>query len=293
MGNEYYFIIIFIILLILILFYIIQYLNTRESFIDALSDAVIYEKKMMALNPRVVYNKHSQYQDISVIKFDKNNIGFDKCLMLGDEIQLCDGNEYKYHETITHVAASYIKNIRNVLIIGGGDCMTLREIMKYPSIQHVVMLELDKKVIDVSKKYFNSNDYQDDPRVEIIIGDATKNIDKIKKKFDLVIIDTTEDSSNNSPIDSKEFLKNTFSKVNVNGILVKNGDDMKNFINISSLANNVKIIKYDEYIWGETDYRFILASNYINFDESRRYKHDIDLKFYNFNKHKNFIFNTD
>tara|TARA_B110000305_G_scaffold231509_1_gene285103 strand:+ start:6191 stop:7027 length:837 start_codon:yes stop_codon:yes gene_type:complete len=277
----------------LILFYILQYLNTRESFIDALSDAVIYEKKMMALNPRVVYNTHSQYQDISVIKFDKNNIGFDKCLMLGDEVQLCDGNEYKYHETITHVAASYIKNIRNVLIIGGGDCMTLREIMKYPSIQHVVMLELDKKVIDVSKKYFNSNDYQDDPRVEIIIGDATKNIDKIKKKFELVIIDTTEDSSNNSPIDSKEFLKKTFSKVNVNGILVKNGDDMKNFINISSLANNVKIIKYDEYIWGETDYRFIVASNYINFDESTRYKHDIDLKFYHFNKHENFIFNTD
>ena len=166
----------------------------------------------------------------------------------------------KYHETIVHVAASYIKNLKKVLIIGGGDCMTLREVMKYPSINNVVMLELDKKVIDVSKRYFNVNDYQNDLRVNIIIGDATKNIHKVKNKFDLIIIDTTEDNSTNSPIDTKDFLKLCSDKLNETGILVKNGENLKNYINIHTHFKYTKMIKYNEKIWGDVDYKFILGS---------------------------------
>jgi len=83
------------------------------------------------------------------LNFDKNNLGFDRCLFLNDELQLCNEKEHMYHETIVHYEASYIKNINNVLIIGD-DCMTLREIMKYNSLKHVTMLELDEKIIDVS-----------------------------------------------------------------------------------------------------------------------------------------------
>lgn len=280
-----------IILLIIISIYILKKLD-RESFINEISESVDFERYIASLNPIELYSTKSKYQDISVIKFDKNDIGLDKCLMLGDEVQLCNSTEIKYHETIVHVAASYIKNLKKVLIIGGGDCMTLREVMKYPSINHVVMLELDKKVIDVSKKYFNVHDYQNDPRVNIIIGDATKNIHKLKQKFDLIIIDTTEDSTNNNPIDTKDFFKLCSDKLNDSGVLVKNGEDLKNYINIHTLFKHTKIIKYHEKIWGDLDYKFMLASNNIDFDKSMKYKHNINIKFYKFNKHGEFIFHT-
>ena len=70
------------------------------------------------------------------------------------------------------------------------------------------MLELDEKVVLTSKKYFWSSDYENDGRVKIIYGDADAYIQKLEDNFfDLVIIDTTEDSDNNSPIDSSQFFK--------------------------------------------------------------------------------------
>jgi spermidine synthase len=283
---------ILIILIVVFIYVISKQVKYKESFLNEVQDASEFERYINSLNPTELYSSKSKYQNIKVIKFDKNKIGLDKCLMLGEEIQLCNASEHKYHETIVHVAASYIKSLKNVLIIGGGDCMTLREIMKYPSINKVVMLELDKKVIDVSKKYFNVNDYQNDPRVDIIIGDATKSIHKLKGMFDLIIIDTTEDSYNNNPIDSKEFFSICAEKLNDNGILVKNGEDMKNYINLSNIFEHTKVIKYDEKIWGDLDYKFILASKTIDFDNSKRRKHNIDIKFYQFNKHDDFMLQT-
>ena len=94
--------------------YILKKLD-RESFINEISEASDFERYIYSLNPIEMYSTKSKYQDISVIKFDKNDIGLDKCLMLGNEIQLCKSTEVKYHETIVHVAASYIKNLKKVL----------------------------------------------------------------------------------------------------------------------------------------------------------------------------------
>ena len=100
----------------------------------------------------IIHNEQSDYQKIEVIQFKKNSLGYDKCLLLNNEPQLCNNDEKEYHEIIVHFPAYYISKIEKVLIIGGGDCMTLREVMKYPTIKRVDMLELDKQVISVSKK---------------------------------------------------------------------------------------------------------------------------------------------
>ena len=265
------------------------FLLIKESYISRQEEKAF--SNIQKLNPTLLYDDNSNYQSIEVIKFDKNDIGFDKCLLLNGELQLCNENEYKYHETIVHFAAAYIKNLNNVLIIGGGDCMTLREVMKYPNIKNVTMLELDSKVINVSKKYFNVNDYQNDPRVNIIIDDARKSINKVKNNFyDIIIIDTTEDSDNNSPIDTIDFISKCKKKMKESkSILIKNGGHMDNYIRIEEKFKHKIIIKYDIKIWGTLDYKFILGSDNINFDKSMKYKHDIDIKYYDFMKHNNFV----
>ena len=117
---------------------------------------------------------------------------------------------------IVHFPIMYLKKpLQNVVIIGGGDLMTLREVMKYYTIENVFMLELDPTIVDLCERHFNQSKYEDDQRVEIIYGDANDTIDSILDEYrgniDLVIIDTTEDNTNNTSVDSPRFFKSASS----------------------------------------------------------------------------------
>ena len=220
----------------------------------------------IAIGPnKLIYSEKSPYQNIEVVKFDKNNYNVDKCLLLDNEIQLCDNDEeIYYHEFITHLPAAYLQKLKNVLIIGGGDGMALREIMKYNSIKNVYMLELDKKVLDVSKKYFNVDDFKNDNRVQIIYGDASKTINNLENEyFDLVIIDTTEENKNNLPIDTKQFLNNCKKKMRKKSVLIKNGLDALNIKNLSQIFKYVDFFTINLIAFG--DYSFILGSDFFDF----------------------------
>ncbi len=254
----------------------------RKTIIDNL------KKKVGDFN--VIHDEKSNYQRIEVIQFKKNSLGYDKCLLLNDEPQLCNNDEKEYHEIIVHFPSYYLKNVENVLIIGGGDCMTLREVMKYPTIKRVDMLELDKQVISVSKKFFNVNDYKNDSRVNIIIGDATKKIDTLKNNtYDLVIIDTTEDGFVNLPIDEFSFYEKCKNKMKKNNsILIKNGDRALNILSISKLFKNIEIVDLaDLAIVG--DYKFAFGSDTIDFRNTNiqnKHLEKIKLKKYDYKRHK-------
>lgn len=177
----------------------------------------------------VLYTEETPYQTISVFNL-KDPFPLGKCLMLDTEVQLCEYDEHRYHEMIVHFPFRYLENlnVKNVLIIGGGDLMTLREVMKYPSIENVILIEIDASVIDTSVKYFEVNDFRDDPRVKIIINDAKKEINNMitnDYKFDAIIIDTTEDSNINARIDDLFFFERCKELLLHDGILIKNGSD--------------------------------------------------------------------
>lgn len=254
-----------------------------------------------------LFSTNSKYQSIDVIRFNPNEQGHDKCLILNDEMQLCNNDEEIYHEMITHFPASYLKTLRHVLIIGGGDLMTLREIMKYETIESVKMLELDEMVINTSKKFFNTNDFKYDPRVSIVIGDASKNINScFNNYYDLVILDTTEDSENNTPLDKEPFFKLCKSKMNQRGILVKNGfivDDMEDEMRI----HKIKIIDQLQNTFDKVDiynaqigtyselniYSFIMCSDVYGIMDKQINNETIriskGLKEYNISKHQKYI----
>ena len=241
----------------------------------------------------IIHNEKSDYQKIEVIQFKKNSLGYDKCLLLNNEPQLCNNDEKEYHELIVHFPAYYISNLEKVLIIGGGDCMCLREIMKYSTIKHVDMLELDKSVISVSKKFFNIDAYENDPRVNIIIGDATKQILKLKNnEYDLIIIDTTEDGAVNLPIDEFDFYKTCKTKLKKQGIMIKNGDRTLNILSVSKLFKYIEVIDLaDIAIIG--DYKFILGSDTIDFKKTtikNKELQKLNLKKYKYKNHKKHFF---
>jgi spermidine synthase len=245
---------------------------------------------------------------IKTLYYDKNGVeiseldNYGKCLIINNEIQLCEKSEQIYHEMIVHFPAQYVdKNIEKVVIIGGGDLMTLREVMKYKTIKKVYMLELSKDIVELCKKYFNQNDFSDNKKVEIIYGDANKTIDKLieneKLTFDMVIVDTTEDNTENLPIDEPNFFFKCFLLLNDKGILVKNGIKFKellgSYADLNTISYNVNIPyfqeKYTFTICGKTgnDIRKI------KHNDSRWFYYSIKTKFYKIENHNKYIIYED
>tara|TARA_B100000902_G_scaffold336677_1_gene337102 strand:- start:2500 stop:3405 length:906 start_codon:yes stop_codon:yes gene_type:complete len=203
-----------------------------------------------------IYEVKSKFQTIRIV--DENNLG--RVLLCDNEVQLSQKDDSNYHELLVHFPSLYVKdlNLENVLIIGGGDLMTLREVMKYSTIKNVVILEIDPVLVEACIKYFNMDDYKNDERVKIIYGDAYNTIDDIKLNFDLCIIDTTEDNEANLSIDKKDFFLKCQSKLKKDGICVKNGAEWGNIMDEvfgSSITYGIYIKTFDDI------YRFCISSN--------------------------------
>jgi len=228
---------------------------------------------------------------------------YGRCLIINDEIQLCEKQEYIYHEMIVHMPTMYLeKELQNVVIIGGGDLMALREVMKYDTIENVFLLEIDETIVDICEKYFNESKYEDDTRVEIIYGDANDTIETILENYegeiDLVVVDTTEDNENNNSIDTPQFFTKCFDLLNNKGIVVKNGRKFKNILDDDlddkyTISYNVDIPYFQE------KYYFTIASNEENniheteIQKNRWTDYDIKTDFYKPKNHNKYIIYKD
>jgi spermidine synthase len=138
----------------------------------------------------ILYKGKSKFQEIMVIK----NPYFGKMLILDDVVQLTERDEFFYHEMLTHVVMFAHPNPKKVIVIGGGDGGVVREVLKHKTIEKVYFVEIDKEVINISKRFFpNIASGVDDPRVELKIMDGAEFIVKRKpSEIDVVIIDSTD-----------------------------------------------------------------------------------------------------
>ena len=281
-----------ILLILLVIIFQILWFETDVDFLNRTVGA----KKLL--------DKRNKYQRIRVLDYNPNEYGVDKCMILDNEIQLCKGEEHVYHEMISHFPAYYIKNLRHVVIVGGGDLMALREIMRYKSVESVTVLELDNDVIIASKKYFKVKAYENDSRVSIKIGDASKTIHELSNgKYDLIIVDSTEDNNNNSPLETNKFFEVCKRKLTSNGILIKNGfinknDSIDEQEKVREMHTNLRevfqyVVSYygEMYTYGNDKYGFVMCSDYnhkrMRNNELRSLKHK--LKYYKPDKQNKYI----
>lgn len=138
---------------------------------------------------RKIYSGKSKYQEIEIFKAKE----FGRVLVLDKLIQLSTKHEFVYHEMLVHPALIYHQNPKIILIIGGGDGGVLREVVKHP-VEQIYLVDIDKEVINVSKKYLPSvsNGAFDDKRLKIFNEDALKFIKKYNNFFDVIIEDLTD-----------------------------------------------------------------------------------------------------
>jgi spermidine synthase len=158
----------------------------------------------------------SRYQKIEVF----NNRFWGNVLAIDGLIMITEKDEFFYHESIAHPPFFLNKDIKDVIIIGGGDGGTLREILKH-DVEKVSLIEIDEEVVNVSKKHFPSTATSfDDERVEILFEDGVKFIENYDGKADLIIIDSSEPIGPSQVLFEDGFYKLMSSKTKENGIIV-------------------------------------------------------------------------
>ena len=147
----------------------------------------------------------SPYQRVEV--YDTPQFG--KLFRLDGRLMTSEGDEFFYHECMTHPAALSHPNPESVLVIGGGDGGSSEELFKHPSVKRIVMAELDPVVIDISKKWLGSihKNVFDDPRLDVKIGDGFEYVKSTPERFDMIVLDLTDPDTPAFHLYSEEFFR--------------------------------------------------------------------------------------
>lgn len=165
---------------------------------------------------RIVYRGRSQFQKILV--FDAPFHG--RVLALDNIVQLTTREEFYYHEMLVHPVLQAHPNPRRVLIIGGGDGGSMREVVKYPSVDQAIECELDEQVVAVSKQYLPgvASGYRD-KRVTVHYADGRKYLSDSDELFDAIILDLTDPIGPAKPLFEKPFYRLCAEHLSSDGFL--------------------------------------------------------------------------
>lgn len=166
---------------------------------------------------RTLESLKSKYQRIDVLQ----NRDFGKLLVLYGSLMVCDNDNNAYNEMIAHVPLLCHPDPKRVLIIGGGDCGALTEVMKHPEVEKCLMCELDEKVVETAKKHFPAlTAGLEDPRAELTFQDGKKYIETTDKKYDLILLDLSDPVGPAADLFQKKFHRRVYDRLNDNGIMV-------------------------------------------------------------------------
>ncbi|MCF6209584.1 MAG: polyamine aminopropyltransferase [Gammaproteobacteria bacterium] len=171
---------------------------------------------------RKLADEQTPYQHIEV--FETTDFGnfmvIDGCTMVSAR------ENFIYHEMMTHPVLYTHAAPRNVVIIGGGDCGTLREVLRHPEVESVVQVEIDERVTRLAEQYFPELcELNDDPRATLIFGDGIQWVkDAAGESLDVVIIDSTDPIGPAEGLFSRSFYEDCLRVLRPGGMIVQQSE---------------------------------------------------------------------
>lgn len=159
-----------------------------------LSNTLLQRWNNAAYADRVIYSQQSSYQSI-VMTRDKEDIR----LFLNGNLQFSSIDEYRYHELLVHLPVIFSKNIDNILILGGGDGLAVRELLHYDEIKSIKIIDLDPAVTQLARtnphvKKLNQDSLLN-PKVEVIHQDAFVYLKTEEQQYDIILVDLPDPST--------------------------------------------------------------------------------------------------
>ncbi len=164
-----------------------------------------------------LFSGKSPFQQIDVVK----TAGHGNMLLNDGVVMLSERDEFAYHEMIAHVALFVHPAPRRVLIIGGGDGGTAREVLRHREVERAVMVEIDEMVVSASRAHLPAVSCAlDDPRLLLLIDDGVRFAAETREQFDVVIVDSTDPEGPAVPLFDRGFYRNVAGILADDGILV-------------------------------------------------------------------------
>lgn len=168
----------------------------------------------------ILYRGHSDFQDIVVA--DSKEFG--RMLVLDGVFQTSVKDEFMYHESIVHIPLFLHPNPKRVLIIGGGDGGSAREAVRHPEVESVAMVDIDGKVIELSKQYFpeiSKAMLEENPKLTVTVGDGIAFMRQAENYYDVIIVDCSDPVGLGEGLFTYDFYKDTFKALKDDGIFVQ------------------------------------------------------------------------
>ena len=185
----------------------------------------VCEKGGSAFSLRVrkkLHEEQSPFQHIEIWE----TTDFGNLMVIDGFVMLSSRDNYLYHEMMSHPALFTHPDPERVVIIGGGDCGTLREVLKHPGVEHVLQVDIDERVTRLSEEYFpelcSSNH---DPRAELYFGDGIRWVkDAAPGNIDLVIVDSTDPIGPAEGLFSEAFYRDCHRALGEAGLIVQQSE---------------------------------------------------------------------
>jgi spermidine synthase len=178
-----------------------------------------YDVKFSIEIKEVLLQEQTPFQYLQMLKSD--TLG--TFMTLDGYVQLTETDEFVYHDMICHPAMAVNPSIRRVLIIGGGDGGTAREVARYKHIEKLDMVEIDEAVVNACIKYMptTSSVLTSEPRLNLIIGDGLAFVrDAPDDSYDLILVDSTDPFGPGEDLFTVEFYNNCSRVLSEDGILI-------------------------------------------------------------------------
>ena len=165
-----------------------------------------------------LFSGNSDFQRIDVFHSPE----FGRFLTLDGYMMCTEKDEFIYHEMIVHVPMAVHPNVKNVLLIGGGDGGVVRELVRYANIETIHMVEIDSQVVQTCREYlpFTAGEWLDDERVHIFYEDGLKFVRHRADEYDLIIVDSTDPFGPGEGLFTKEFYGNCYKALKEDGVMV-------------------------------------------------------------------------
>lgn len=237
-----------------------------------------------------LFDKKSTYQSVKVIETE----GFGNMLINDDIVMTCDRDEFVYHEMISHVPLFTHPCPKRVLIIGGGDGGTAREVLKHKNIEKCIMVEIDSLVVTACKEHLKSTAVSfDHPNLELKFEDGAQFVSQYKSFFDVIIVDSSDPIGPSSILFGKKFYENVHKALKEEGIVVSQAESpfheleqQKDMLKISKgLFQKTGFYNYNNVTYPSGSWSFLLASKgphpVKDFDPEKVKKSNISFQYYN------------
>lgn len=240
----------------------------------------------------VLHTEKTRYQELAII----DTVEWGKTLVLDGNVQVTESDEFIYHEMIAHTAMNSHPHPQKVLIIGGGDGGTAREVLKHESVQEVDLVEIDDRVVENSKAYLPTMACAfKDSRLNLHIEDGIKFVRDTSELYDLVIIDSSDPIGPAVQLYSTEFYQDVSQCLQEDGMIAVQSESpvfyqdtfVRVFENLNSVFPLVKVCLAPIMTYTAGPWSFTLGSKKWDPERIANDKRSIDgLKYYNDDLHK-------